>query len=42
VFAKGDGHDTLDNTSSGYQRSDTFDLTDVLPSEVQLLGQVTN
>ena len=36
MFAKGDGHDTLDNTRSGYQRNDTLDLTDILPSEVQL------
>ncbi|WP_420970809.1 calcium-binding protein [Bradyrhizobium sp. B120] len=36
VFAKGDGHDTLNNSGSGYQRDDTLDLTDILPSEVQL------
>jgi hypothetical protein len=35
-FAKGDGHDTLDNGGSGYQRNDTLDLTNILPSEVQL------
>jgi Haemolysin-type calcium binding protein related domain len=35
-FAKGDGHDTLDNGGSGYQRNDTLDLTNLLPSEVQL------
>ncbi|KJC54174.1 hypothetical protein UP10_40630 [Bradyrhizobium sp. LTSPM299] len=39
LFAKGDGHDTLDNGGSGYQRNDTLDLTDILPSEVQL-GQL--
>jgi hypothetical protein len=36
VFAKGDGHDTLDDTSSGYQRNDTLDLTDIVSSEVLL------
>ncbi|WP_342722668.1 calcium-binding protein [Bradyrhizobium sp. B097] len=36
VFAKGDGHDTLDNSGSGYQRNDTLELSDILPSEVQL------
>jgi hypothetical protein len=36
IFAKGDGHDTLDNTGSGYQRNDTLDLIGILPSEVQL------
>jgi Ca2+-binding RTX toxin-like protein len=36
LFAKGDGHDTLDNSGSGYQRNDTLELTDILPSEVQL------
>jgi hypothetical protein len=30
------GQDTPDDTSSGYQRNDTLDLTDILPSEVQL------
>ncbi|MEJ1936674.1 calcium-binding protein, partial [Nostoc sp. NIES-2111] len=35
-FAKGDGHDTLDNPGSGYQRGDTLELTDILSSEVQL------
>jgi hypothetical protein len=35
-FAKGDGHDTLTNGGSGYQRNDTLYLTDILPSEVQL------
>ncbi|MGY3590313.1 Ca2+-binding RTX toxin-like protein [Bradyrhizobium sp. USDA 4341] len=36
LFAKGDGHDTLDNSGSGYQRNDTLELNDILPSEVQL------
>jgi Ca2+-binding RTX toxin-like protein len=36
IFAKGDGSDTLDNPGSGYQRNDTLDLTNILPSEVQL------
>jgi Ca2+-binding RTX toxin-like protein len=36
VFAKGDGHDTLDNPGSGYQRNDTLDLTGILPSDVLL------
>jgi Ca2+-binding RTX toxin-like protein len=36
VFYKGAGHDTLDNPSAGYQRNDTLDLTDILPSEVRL------
>ncbi|WP_249157470.1 calcium-binding protein [Bradyrhizobium sp. KB893862 SZCCT0404] len=36
IFAKGRGHDTLDNPNSGYQRNDTLVLTDILPSEVQL------
>ena len=35
-FAKGDGHDTIDNPGSGYTRNDTLRLTDILPSEVTL------
>jgi hypothetical protein len=36
VFAKGDGQDRLDNSGSGFQRSETLDIVDILPSEVQL------
>ncbi|MDF0585064.1 calcium-binding protein, partial [Bradyrhizobium yuanmingense] len=36
VFYKGAGHDTLNNPGSGYVRADVLDLTDILPSEVQL------
>ncbi|WP_316158348.1 MULTISPECIES: calcium-binding protein [unclassified Bradyrhizobium] len=36
VFKKGDGHDVLDNTGSGYQRSDQLELVDLLPSDVVL------
>jgi hypothetical protein len=36
IFAKGYGQDKLDNTSSGYQRNDTLELIDILPSEVEL------
>jgi hemolysin type calcium binding protein len=36
MFSKGDGKETLDNPSSGYQRNDTLDLANILPSEVQL------
>jgi Ca2+-binding RTX toxin-like protein len=36
VFAKGDGHDVLNNPDSGYDRNDTLSLTDILPSEVVL------
>jgi Ca2+-binding RTX toxin-like protein len=35
IFAKGDGHDTIDNPGSGV-RSDVLDLVDTLASEVQL------
>jgi hypothetical protein len=34
IFAKGDGHDTLNNPSSGYNRNDTLQLTDINSSEV--------
>ena len=36
MFAEGDGQETLDNPGSGYQRNDTLDLTNILPSQVQL------
>ena len=36
IFAKGDGHDTLNNPSSGYNRNDTLILTDIDPNDVQL------
>ncbi|QOZ75368.1 hypothetical protein XH83_07890 [Bradyrhizobium sp. CCBAU 53351] len=36
VFYKGAGHDTLNNPGTGYVRADVLDLTDILPSEVQL------
>jgi hypothetical protein len=36
LFAKGDGQDRLDNTGSGYQRNDTLELSDILPSEILL------
>ena len=36
VFAKGDGHETLDNPGSGYNRDDTLELTNIDPSELQL------
>lgn len=35
-FAKGDGHDTIDNPGSGYTRDDTLVLTDANPDEVVL------
>ncbi|UHC17846.1 hypothetical protein LRS73_08315 [Methylobacterium currus] len=35
-FSKGDGHDTITNTGSGYTRSDRLLLTDINPSEVTL------
>jgi Ca2+-binding RTX toxin-like protein len=36
LFAKGDGHDVLNNTGSGYVRNDTLNLTDILSSDVVL------
>jgi hypothetical protein len=36
LFAKGDGHDTIDNPGSGFDREDVLKLTDILPSEVAL------
>ncbi|MCK1331317.1 hypothetical protein IVB57_23620 [Bradyrhizobium sp. CW9] len=36
IFYKGAGHDTLNNPGAGYVRADVLDLTDILPSEVQL------
>uniref|UniRef100_UPI00291651FB calcium-binding protein n=1 Tax=unclassified Bradyrhizobium TaxID=2631580 RepID=UPI00291651FB len=36
VFAKGDGHDVLNNPGSGYNRNDTLKLSGILPSEVAL------
>jgi Haemolysin-type calcium binding protein related domain len=35
IFAKGDGHDTLTNPGSGYNRNDRLELTDINSSEVQ-------
>src|SRR5262249_2374308 len=35
LFAKGDGHDTLTNPGSGYNRNDTLVLTDLNASDVQ-------
>jgi hypothetical protein len=35
LFAKGDGHDTLNNPGSGYNRNDTLELIDINSSEVQ-------
>jgi Ca2+-binding RTX toxin-like protein len=36
IFAKGDGHDTLNNPGSGYNRNDTLALTDINASDVML------
>ena len=36
LFWRGDGQDTLDNPGSGYDRTDTLRLTDILPGEVAL------
>ncbi|WP_398482627.1 calcium-binding protein [Tardiphaga sp.] len=36
VFARGDGHDVLDNSGSGYQRDDTLVLRGVNPGDVSL------
>jgi len=36
IFAKGDGHDTLNNPGSGYIRSDVLALIDANPNDVQL------
>jgi hypothetical protein len=35
LFSKGDGHDTLTNPGSGYNRNDTLVLTDLNASDVQ-------
>ncbi|BCM88038.1 hypothetical protein mvi_64990 (plasmid) [Methylobacterium indicum] len=35
-FSRGDGHDTITNTGSGYTRSDRLLLTDINPGEVTL------
>ncbi|MGU3468845.1 calcium-binding protein [Methylobacterium sp. C33D] len=35
-FAKGDGHDVIDNPGSGYTRDDTLVLSDTNPNEVVL------
>jgi Ca2+-binding RTX toxin-like protein len=37
LFAKGDGHDTIDNPGSGFDREDTLKLVDALPSDVSLV-----
>jgi Ca2+-binding RTX toxin-like protein len=36
IFAQGDGHDTLNNSGSGYVRTDTLSLIDSLASDIQL------
>jgi len=35
IFAKGDGHDTLNNPGSGYNRDDSLVLVDINPWDVQ-------